>query len=133
MLMDVKVVLCARDCVRECEIVMVRVRNQLFSGRSLPCTLQQPWLKSEPTVSISTRRKQLSFKHFKISLILMLPYLDRSVFGSRRNTSAIWRPIQCIDFIGVARQCGFSSFAGWDFPELGGAILACTHQETTVG
>ena len=54
---------------------------------------------------------------------LMLPDFDCPVLTSRCDGAAIWAPVQCIDLVVMARQGLFRPSAGWDLPQLGGAIL----------
>ena len=54
---------------------------------------------------------------------LMLPDFDRPVLAARSDGAAIGAPVQSIDFVVMARQSLLRPSAGWDLPQLGGAIL----------
>ena len=53
----------------------------------------------------------------------MLPDFDRPVLASRGDAAAIGTPVQSIDLVVMARQGLLRPSAGWDLPQLGGAIL----------
>ena len=53
----------------------------------------------------------------------MLPDFDCPVLAARGDAAAIGTPVESIDFVVMARQGLLRPSAGWDLPQLGGAIL----------